>query len=54
MAMIQDALSDGPCLWFVKMCFQPRVGRSTHHSIKKQERDMKNGIGFLYSVTFEK
>ena len=43
MAIIHDALSDNTSLPFVEMCLQLRVGRTTRHSIKKLERDIKNG-----------
>ena len=43
MAIIHDALLDGTSLLFVEFCLQLCVGRTTRHSIKKLERDIKNG-----------
>ena len=43
MAMIQDAMADGPCLLFVNMCLQICVARSTRYSLQKLKRDLNNG-----------
>ena len=42
MPRIHDALSNGTSFPFVVMCLQLGVGRTTCHSIKKFERDIKN------------
>ena len=43
MAILHDAPSDGTSLPFVEMCWQLCVGHTTRHSIKKLEKDIKNG-----------
>ena len=42
-AMLQDALADGPCVPFARMCLQLHVACSTQHSLKELKWDMKYG-----------